>query len=106
MTTIGEILNKFNVDLGLEEDVMNIDLGVVPASEFTGYHTEDHDGKTIHVFEIDPDEYVIGELLFDLKDDSLEIVTASKDKETGEYEPTLGGVWEIDLKSGLMFEGM
>ena len=50
METIGNLLEKFKVQVELDEKVKNHKLTECNIDNITDYHTEKHENRTIHVF--------------------------------------------------------
>lgn len=103
MTTVKDLVDKFNVDLELEEYILDYELDG-HTDGMNDYHIEDNNGKKIHVFggEIDlgyPSRY---EYIIEVKPKETVLTYAFYDKKdsdtiTGGYQTT----WTED---GLMME--
>ena len=84
MTELIELIKKYDVNTGLDDDKFRWFRVVDDLSDFTGYRTEKQDGKTIHVFEVDYDASTI-EYVLDIDGENIKLTRLAKDNKSGEY---------------------
>lgn len=95
MTTINELINKYDANINLEKQILSYPVDF-PLTDFKEYHTENRDGKTIHVFSGEQDSTTF-EYIIDTNKDTTSITYLSNNKDYPEEPSGYSRViWDAD----------